>query len=819
MVNRRAHRPILLALVVLALASTSCAPPPGEFEFVSSTLWTRAYDVEVRDDHAYCSFLNGLVILDVSKSDAPQMVSQLFLGGGFGLDVVGELAYIAAGEQGLRVVDVSDPSSPTVLGVLETPGEAKDVVVREDRAYAAVGDAGLVVVDIADPASPSITGSVDTPGYAESLELVETLVYLADGAAGLQVADVGSSGDPVLIGGFDTPGNAEDIAVSGERVYVADGSAGLQVIDIGTPSLPRLESTFATAGYAHGIAVRGEAAFVGGLYDGNLHIVDISDPASPSQIAVFSYHWPNEAWDVAIDGDLAYVVDYFSGIFVVDIGDLANPDVKGFHHTPAFLVDVEVVEDKLYSLGQERYGLATVDFADPANPRLLGMTGGVRFPMGVAVRGATAYVTGRGPFLYIADVSDPNTPEVLAQVAVPGVSRAVKLRGNHAYLTSDHSGFHIVDVSDPASATITGSVETAGFSYDLAIHGDLAYVANSEFGLQIIDISDPKNPKLEAEMATPGNAYGLAIQANHAYLADGESGLHIVDISDPSSPAMVSSLGLGGFINAVAAAGEFVYVTDEEFGVRKIRVSDPAAPVVVASYDTPGEPTEVAVSSSSTTPFLSWCCDRNDRRPIIGDVMSSRTGAVVIVLLLSGLMVHCGGGNVNLSRSIPMSAAGWQAGEEDETYDRDTLYGYMNGGAEVYLAFDFREVFVRRYGRDGAEDIVLDVYDMGSPAEAYGVFSCDREDPEAGIGQGSEYGFGLLRFWQSRFFVTIMTTGEDEAADAAILDLGRAVADELGPDGEPPAMLRLLPTDGLIDDRTSYFHSNINLNNRYFSRS
>jgi len=199
--------------------------------------------------------------------------------------------------------------------------------------------------------------------------------------------------------------------------------------------------------------------------------------------------------------------------------------------------------------------------------------------------------------------------------------------------------------------------------------------------------------------------------------------------------------------------------------------------------------------------------------------MSSRIGAVVIVLLLSGLMVHCGGGNVNLSRSIPMSVAGWQAGEQDATYDRDTLYGYMNGGAEVYLAFDFREVFVRRYGRDGAEDIVLDVYDMGSPAEAFGVFSCDREDPEAGIGQGSEYGFGMLRFWQNRFFVTIMTTGEDEGADAAILDLGRAVADGLRPDGEPPRMLSLLPRDGLIDDRTSYFHSNINLNNRYFIAS
>jgi hypothetical protein len=199
--------------------------------------------------------------------------------------------------------------------------------------------------------------------------------------------------------------------------------------------------------------------------------------------------------------------------------------------------------------------------------------------------------------------------------------------------------------------------------------------------------------------------------------------------------------------------------------------------------------------------------------------MSSRIGAAVIVLLMSGLMVHCGGGNVNLSRSVPMSIAGWQAGEEDETYDRDTLYAYMNGGAEVFLAFDFREVFVRRYGRDGADDIVLDVYDMGSPAEAFGVFSCDREDPAAGIGQDSEFGFGMLRFWQNRFFVTIMTAGENEAADAAILDLGRAVAAELGPDGEPPAMLRLLPKVGLIDDRTSHFHSNINLNNRYFIAS
>lgn len=199
--------------------------------------------------------------------------------------------------------------------------------------------------------------------------------------------------------------------------------------------------------------------------------------------------------------------------------------------------------------------------------------------------------------------------------------------------------------------------------------------------------------------------------------------------------------------------------------------------------------------------------------------MKARRLVVGVVPMMCGLLMQCGGETVDLSRTLPTGAAAWHAGDEDARYDRETLYDYMDGGAEVYLAFDFRDVFVRRYVRDGAEDIVLDIYDMGSPAEAFGVFSCDREDPDAGIGQGSEYGFGMLRFWQNRFFVTIIASGDDESSEAAILELGRSVAGVLGPDGQPPAILRMLPADGLIEERTSFFHSAINLNNRYFIAS
>lgn len=165
---------------------------------------------------------------------------------------------------------------------------------------------------------------------------------------------------------------------------------------------------------------------------------------------------------------------------------------------------------------------------------------------------------------------------------------------------------------------------------------------------------------------------------------------------------------------------------------------------------------------------------------------------------------------------IPKQVLDWKASGEDAVYDRKTLYDYMDGGAEVYLAFDFREVFVRKYADSAGNEIVLDIYDMGSPAEAFGMFSCDRQDPEAGIGQGSEYGPGLLRFWRGRYFVSITVSGNEDKAEMAVLDLGKAVAPLTGPDGAPPDMIKLLPAAGLKPGKTAYFHNHVHLSNRYF---
>jgi hypothetical protein len=197
-----------------------------------------------------------------------------------------------------------------------------------------------------------------------------------------------------------------------------------------------------------------------------------------------------------------------------------------------------------------------------------------------------------------------------------------------------------------------------------------------------------------------------------------------------------------------------------------------------------------------------------------------RTRRPLWILILAAVNLFSAGGTVTeFTAKVPAKVGPWEADGKDRVFDRRTLYDYLDGGAEVYLAFDFRRAWVRHYAASGGREMNLDIYEMGSPAEAFGLFSSDRQDPGAGIGQDSEYGPGLLRFWQGPYFVAVTVSADDEASAQYVLELGREVVKLLGPPGPRPDLLGLLPEGALRPDKTSYFHGAVNLNNRFFVSS
>jgi hypothetical protein len=68
------------------------------------------------------------------------------------------IAYVAAGKGGLKLIDVSNPAAPRIVGEYPSRTAVDDVYVPGSLAYIASGDAGLEVIDVSDPTQPVRVG-------------------------------------------------------------------------------------------------------------------------------------------------------------------------------------------------------------------------------------------------------------------------------------------------------------------------------------------------------------------------------------------------------------------------------------------------------------------------------------------------------------------------------------------------------------------------------------------------------------------------------------------------------------------------------------
>ncbi|MCX6829883.1 MAG: hypothetical protein NT002_11475 [candidate division Zixibacteria bacterium] len=204
-------------------------------------------------------------------------------------------------------------------------------------------------------------------------------------------------------------------------------------------------------------------------------------------------------------------------------------------------------------------------------------------------------------------------------------------------------------------------------------------------------------------------------------------------------------------------------------------------------------------------------------------IASSRQAALwLMIALLLSLVLGCGNkGKTDLSGKVvaPPAIGNWKLQNASETYDRRTIFDYIDGAGEVYLAYDFRRVEVHHYAGQNKPDITLEIYDMGSAENAYGIFSYTRENDSTGIGQGYDYLGSLFCFWQNNYFVSITTVEETPDTKEGLYGLARQISNQLPKGGEKPRLLKLLPLEGLKSSSLLYLHSYPVLNNEYFLSS
>lgn len=190
-------------------------------------------------------------------------------------------------------------------------------------------------------------------------------------------------------------------------------------------------------------------------------------------------------------------------------------------------------------------------------------------------------------------------------------------------------------------------------------------------------------------------------------------------------------------------------------------------------------------------------------------------------LIFGAVMIVCGmvlmAGHIERFNAVlPATVDGWTKQGTGTLYNGETLFDYIDGGAELYLSYDFKEVASFVYKQEGAPEITVDVFDMGEPRNAFGVFSQARETIDDSIGQGMEYSGGLLTFWKHRYYVSLLVYPETEQAKAVVFKLARKLADSIQETGETPRIIDALPQKNLRQETVRYFRHYIWINSHYF---
>ncbi len=165
---------------------------------------------------------------------------------------------------------------------------------------------------------------------------------------------------------------------------------------------------------------------------------------------------------------------------------------------------------------------------------------------------------------------------------------------------------------------------------------------------------------------------------------------------------------------------------------------------------------------------------------------------------------------------LPERIAGWTRGDPAVSYDRETIFDYIDGAGEVYRSYAFSHVLVAVYAGPDGPDITVELFDMGNPADAYGVFSYAREREESGLGGGFDIVGRVLCFWQDRYYVCVASEERTEDSNRLLMEIAHAVSERLPPASNPPELLTLLPGAGRVAFSERFFHLHPSLNYHYY---
>jgi Ca2+-binding RTX toxin-like protein len=370
-----------------------------------------------------------------------------------------EIIAIIYGQLGLSLTDsyfqyVSTNQqvfTPTLVGTFDTPGNAKSVQVVGNYAYVADGNSGLQIIDISNPQNPVLKGSYNDnyPSDYHSAEEVEVdgnYAYIAAGSGGLEIVDISNHENLILTGSYDQGIlSSSSIFKQGLSVYINDWP-DVFVVDVSDPEYP----TIYTSNPAYEIG-NGAPEFI---YTENSGIISNVGYVNDTWVSNYVYMATNDGLEIFKTppyNDNSYFSDYVGLIDVGYLSGLGSSEVISVQDTRnyTYLIVGDGQNDSQQSLVIMDIDITSPNYSNEPYETVVTVKGTYALPddaYDLQVVDNIVYVANGNSGLQIIDVSDPTNPTFKGHYDTSGTAVDVWIENNYAYVADGNSGLQIIDL-------------------------------------------------------------------------------------------------------------------------------------------------------------------------------------------------------------------------------------------------------------------------------------------------------------------------------------------------------------------------------------
>jgi hypothetical protein len=511
------------------------------------------------------AFLTGsgasVVAVNLSDPTAP-----FTLGGagsqGYFLNVVGGLAAVAQGEQGIALYNIGFLPSPDSQR-FQPNDPVTHFVAHQDHYYAVTSPVPEVLRR--DDLDLVRVGSAGFYGANTILDMVSNggLIYMITNFDGsLHIFDLSDPEHPSEVGAVEVGQMTSLDANAGIvcAVGTVNGIPTLQVVNATTPTAPGTPTGLELSGAATGVAFdpgNPQRCYI--FSSGVLQSVDVSDPDNPQVLGSVKLEGVSGR-GMTVSGNYVYASTSFQGthvesyrLEVVDVSDPTRPTIVGKRSLLSPMTNLQVVGNFLY--GIEGHHVLRYNLTNPEQPQFIDAYYAPNQPNQFNVEGDTVYTAGgKGYFAFNLN-SYTSIPEEQGHTSNLPVANAPVTWVDDAVVCGPGVNEWREDLG------VRGSGLLPGVDYAVFVNADLSrFWAGGPAGLDEYQLSSINPPEL-LRTAYSGNLSSLDVEGEFAYVA-GPDGLLRLDLT--TQPATE----LGGHpdpIHFVTVSGNYAYTLGRDF--------------------------------------------------------------------------------------------------------------------------------------------------------------------------------------------------------------------------------------------------------------